>query len=48
MFSKAVDILEEVIPETIKNVKVRYKMNHRIKCALPSIHFKKATKVMIG
>jgi predicted histone-like DNA-binding protein len=47
MCSKAVDTPEEVIPETIKNVKVRYKMSHRIKCALRSIKFKKATKVYI-
>ena len=47
MCSKAVDTPQEVIPETIKNVKVRYKMSHRIKCALQSIQFKKATKVMI-
>jgi|LSQX01.1.fsa_nt_gb hypothetical protein len=27
--------------------KVRYRMSHRIKCALQSIQFKKAKKVMI-
>ncbi|MDD3331172.1 MAG: hypothetical protein PHQ82_07660 [Bacteroidales bacterium] len=47
MHSKTVDTPEEVNPETIKNLKVRYKMSHRIKCTLRSIHFKKATKIII-
>jgi len=47
MFSRAVDTPEEVTPETIKNVKIRYKMSYRIKCALNAISFTKAKKIII-